>query len=124
MDALFAGSPRALALARRVRGAVERMGGVEAAVTKSQVALRAAGGGGFCWLWRPPKGVRGVPDDGIVVSFGLRHRVESPRIKQVVEPRLGRFIHHLVVMEPRACDEQLLGWLAMALDEARAAARP
>lgn len=94
MEDLFAGHPNAVRLCHRVRKAVEGLGPVEVAVTGSQVSFRAQGGERFCWLGRPPEGVKGLADETVVLS--LRYRLTSSRIQQVVEPRPGRFTHHLV----------------------------
>lgn len=110
---LFAGKPAGLAVLRRVE---EALGDVATDVrtTLSQVAFRRARA--FAWVWPPGRYVRSeVP---AVLSFALAHRVDSPRIKQVVQPRPGTWMHHLEVHSPDEIDEEVLGWLLQAAREA------
>ena len=37
------------------------------------------------------------PENYIVVTFGLKHKVESPRIDIVTEPYPNRWTHHLLI---------------------------
>lgn len=54
------------------------------------------------------------PSRYIVVTFGLDHRLESPRIEAAVEPYPNRWTHHLFVTSPEEIDEELMGWLGEA----------
>ncbi len=53
-------------------------------------------------------------DAGLVVSFGLGCRLDSPRISIAVEPYPSRWTHHIAVTEEGELDGELLGWLAEA----------
>lgn len=53
-------------------------------------------------------------EDGITVSFGLGHRVESSRIAAAVEAYPNRWTHHISVSREEEIDEELLGWLREA----------
>ena len=56
------------------------------------------------------------PEHCILVTFGLSHRVEDPRIAVAVEPYPNRWTHHVVVDKPEQIDSQLLSWLQEAWD--------
>ena len=51
------------------------------------------------------------PDTYIVVTFGLKHCVESPRIDGAVEPYPNRWTHHVLISQIEEIDEELMGWV-------------
>lgn len=51
------------------------------------------------------------PETYIVVTFGLSHKVESPRIDVATEPYPGRWTHHVLIASEEEIDEELLGWV-------------
>lgn len=56
------------------------------------------------------------PENYMVVTFGLDHREDSPRIHMAVEPYPGRWTHHVQVSAPEELDEELMGWLKEAAE--------
>ena len=52
----------------------------------------------------------------LVVTFGLGHRVDSPRIAQAVEPYPGRWTHHVPVASADELDAELYQWIMLAYD--------
>ena len=52
----------------------------------------------------------------IIVSFGLSHRLDSPRIHMAVEPYPNRWTHHVIVASVEEINDELMGWLAEAHD--------
>jgi hypothetical protein len=100
---------------RTVHGVLSAHGPVEVRTTKSQVAFRA--GRAFAWLWMPGRWLRDPPAE-VVLSVALPRRDASPRWREVVEPRPGRWMHHLLVPNPSVVDAEVEAWLA----EARGAA--
>ena len=54
------------------------------------------------------------PENYIVVTFGLKHKVESPRIDIVTEPYPNRWTHHLLISRLDEIDEELMGWIKKA----------
>lgn len=54
------------------------------------------------------------PQTYIVITFGLGHRVESPRIDAATEPYPNRWTHHVLISEPEEIDEELMGWVKEA----------
>lgn len=87
-----------------------RYPGLEVAVQKTQVTFR--GKRTFCILSRPR---RKADEGGLLLTFGLRRRLDHPRIFQAVEPYPNRWTHHLLLSSPGELDEELFSWL----DEAR-----
>ena len=59
------------------------------------------------------------PEVFIIVSFGLSHRLNSPRIAIAVEPYPNRWTHHMIVFEAEQLDDELIGWLREAYDFAQ-----
>jgi hypothetical protein len=92
-------------------GVVAGLGPAVVRLTSSQVAFRHRIG--FAWLWRPGQWLAD-PAAEVVLSIGLRARLDSPRWKQVVEPYPGRWMHHLEVHSADALDPEVAGWLAAA----------
>lgn len=54
------------------------------------------------------------PNPYIVVTFGLAHRVEAPRIEVATEPYPGRWTHHVVVGRAEEIDGELMEWIREA----------
>ncbi len=54
------------------------------------------------------------PNTCLLVTFGLSHRVEDPRISVAVEPYPNRWTHHVLVSERREIDTQLMDWLVQS----------
>ena len=59
------------------------------------------------------------PNTCLLVTFGLSHRLEDPRIAVAVEPYPNRWTHHVLLSESDQIDAQLMAWL----EEARTFAR-
>ena len=84
-------------------------------VQSSQITFKARYGYAFVSLRR----MKGCPAVFMIVSFGLSHRVDSPRIAAAVEPYPNRWTHHVIVSEEGELDGELLGWLCQAHEFAR-----
>ena len=109
LDQYFADcDPRSRSLFEAVRDAIESIGPADIRVTKSQVAFRRRRA--FAWAWVPSKYLRGDVAP-LVLTIGLDRRNESPRWKEVVEPRSGRFTHHLELRAAEDVDGEVLDWL-------------
>ena len=59
------------------------------------------------------------PPDCLMVTFGLEHRADSPRISVATEPYPNRWTHHLLLTAPEDVDGLLAAWLAEAYRFAR-----
>jgi hypothetical protein len=110
LDAFFAGRPASLALFEVVRAAVDAAGPAEIRVGRSQVAFRRRVG--FACAWIPGRYLRS--DVPLVLTVGLRRRDPSPRWKEVVQPRPGRFTHHLELRDAGEVDAAVRAWIAEA----------
>lgn len=89
---------------------VHGLGEVSEATTKSQVAFRRRRG--FAYLWRPGQYV--ASDVPLVVSVALPRDVRSARIKEVVQPSTGVWMHHVELRDAAEVDHEVAEWLAEA----------
>lgn len=90
----------------------ERLEDFSVKVQKTQITFATKYG--FAFVSLPVRRVRELPDVCIIVTFGLEHRVDNPRIWQAVEPYPNRWTHHVVVADTSGIDEQLLDWIEQA----------
>lgn len=79
-------------------------------VRKTQITFREKYGFAFVSLRR----MKGCPKVFLIVSFGLSHRLDAPRIAMAVEPYPNRWTHHVIVGSGEEIDDELMGWLAEA----------
>ncbi|WEO77380.1 DUF5655 domain-containing protein [Cryobacterium sp. SO2] len=98
LEQYFEGSdPRARALFDVVRAAVLSIGDAEIRVTTSQIAFRRQRS--FAWTWLPGQYLSGpvapLALAPLVLTVDLDRFDTSPRWKEVVEPTLNHFMHHL-----------------------------
>ena len=77
---------------------------------KSQITFQARYGFAFVSLRR----MKGCPAVFLILSFGLSHRLDSPRIAVAVQPYPNRWTHHLLLTDPAEIDRQMLDWLQEA----------
>lgn len=56
------------------------------------------------------------PPVWLTVTFGLDHKVESPRIEIATEPYLNRWTHHLLISDVEEIDDELMTWVREAAD--------
>ncbi len=116
LEEFFAGrDPVSRDLYEALRGEIESLGDVGIRITKSQVAFgrRVA----FAWAWMPGKYVRGDVAP-LVLTVDLHRRDKSSRWKEIVEPRPGRFTHHLELRSTTQLDDEVRKWLREAWDGA------
>jgi hypothetical protein len=117
VDRLFADWPDAFTLFEPVRAFLARLDGVTMQVRKTQVSFGTARK--FAWVWLPQRWIRQQPAASIVLTFALDHHIEDPRIKQAVEPRPGKWMHHSVIEDESDFDEVVQGWLVEAYELSR-----
>ncbi len=115
LDEFFSGQDESRQLFEVVQRAVDGIGPAELRVTKSQVAFwrRKA----FAWVWMPAQYLRRKTAP-LVLTFGFRYRNTSPRWKAIVEPRPGRFTHHLELYAVTEVDDEVRHWLREAWEAA------
>ena len=64
----------------------------------------------------PVRRKKGWPEHCLMVTFGLDHQVDHPRIAVATEPYPRRWTHHVLVTGEDEIDGQLLDWLGQAWD--------
>ena len=64
----------------------------------------------------PVRRKKSWPEHCIVVTIGLSHQLESPRVAVAVEPYPGRWTHHVLISDEEQIDSELLGWLREAYE--------
>ena len=93
----------------------------EAEIRETRTQLGFFHGCGFAWLSQPRKR-KGRPEQYIMLSLGLRAKINSPRVTEAVEPYPGRWTHHILLASKNEIDAELLGWIddahAFALERA------
>ena len=62
----------------------------------------------------PVRRAKERPVSFLTVSFGLRHRVASPRISAATEPYPGRWTHHVMIGSAEEADAELMEWIREA----------
>ena len=62
----------------------------------------------FAMASPPWRRLRGAPEEYLLVSFGLSHQSDSPRVWQSVEAYPGRWTHHAIVAREQDLDGELL----------------
>lgn len=51
-----------------------------------------------------------------MVTFGLGHRLDAPRVAVATEPHPGRWTHHVLVTDPVDIDDELMAWVREAYE--------
>jgi hypothetical protein len=114
-DEFFSGEEASLIIYRNLFADIDVLGPVEVSVTKSQIAFHRRKA--FAWVWIPGKYLHGKTAP-LVLSVALRRKDTSKRWKQVVEPKPGRFMHHLELFASEEIDDEVRAWLQESWDAA------
>ncbi|QSX09434.1 hypothetical protein J0B03_05050 [Alkalibacter rhizosphaerae] len=114
LDLFFAKKPQLKSLFLTLDGMLrQRYGSLFFKVQKSQISF--CDPRPFCWVWLPIRdGIKGRPEEYLVVSFGLDHEIRHSRLIEAVEPYPGRWTHHTIVSKETELDEELMGWILEA----------
>ncbi len=112
LEELFAGRPGALALFHFVRQYIESLGPVKMEVMKTQVSFGAKTK--FAWVWLPQIWITKRQDTILTLTFDLNRRIDDDRIEEMVEPRPGRFTHHVIIEKESDLDHVVREWLREA----------
>ncbi len=113
IDRLFGNIPDGLVLYENIESHLLSLGeDVLIRPRKTQISFAAERS--FAWVWPPIRRMNNRPESYVILTFGLRRRLEDRRVVEVVEPRPGRWTHHLLVTHPDDLDETVLGWLQEA----------
>lgn len=100
---------------RAVKRAIAGLEGVESRISKSQIGFYRQHP--FASVWQPDRYLKGEQPPLVLTVF-LRRRDPSKRWKEVVEPKPGRFTHHLELGAADEVDAEVHGWLREAWGEA------
>jgi len=111
----FGDEVESLRLFEAVAAAISEIGPATVATSKSQVAFRRRRT--FAWVWMPGKYLRREAAP-LVLILGFTTRNDSPRWKEIVEPKPGRFTHHLELYDSGDIDDEVRGWLREAWEAA------
>ena len=116
LEKFFAGYDESRRIFERLQKTVVHLGPYKLRVTKSQVAFVRRKP--FAWAWVPSKYLHGrcAP---IVLTLSYSEKDSSPRFKEIIEPKPGRFIHHLELYSESEIDEDVNCWLVKAWEAAQ-----
>ena len=93
----------------------------EAEIREAKTQVGFFHGCGFAWLSQPRRR-KGWPENYVMLSLGLRARLENPRVTEANEAYPGRWTHHILITSESEIDSELLGWIddahAYALERA------
>lgn len=92
---------------------LSEIGSADIKVQKTQISFSNKHNFAFV-SFLPVRKAKERPQTYIVITFGLGHRVESPRIDAATEPYPNRWTHHVLISEPEEIDEELMGWVKEA----------
>lgn len=109
----FDGRPLELALYQTLFRSMETAF-PEASVRVQKTQISFYGRHLFAAVSLPVRRRKGWPEHCIVVTIGLSHRLDSPRIAVAVEPYPNRWTHHVLVSGEEQIDGELLDWLKEA----------
>ena len=113
--AFFDGTPWALPLWEEAAGAILSLGAeIKVRYAKTQITFRTRNG--FAFLSFPYRRMKGWPKECLVLSFGLEHPIEHPRIAVKAETAPNRWTHHVLLSESGQVDETVMGWLREAYE--------
>jgi hypothetical protein len=113
--AFFIDRPEAYNLFKMVFDVIKSLGEVSVRVSKSQISFSRCRG--FAWAWTPDRWLKGGVAP-LVVSIALPKKNGSMRWKQVVQPRAGRWMHHLEIRSTDDIDAEVAAWLREAWEDA------
>jgi len=115
VDGFFCGHPLGLEVFRWVERAVASFGEYEVKVSATQVAF--VNRRGFAFVWMPGRWLR-RQDAEVVLSIAAGLEIASKRFKEVVHPSRRVCMHHLEVSNIADLDDEVVGWLRMAYEDA------
>jgi hypothetical protein len=111
LDEFFAGREVSRRIFDALKRAIDDLGPSELRVTESQVAFCREKP--YAWAWVPGMVLRG-DQAPLVLTLCPRRRDASDRWEEVVEPRTGRFTHHLELHSAAEIDREVRACLLEA----------
>lgn len=104
--------PGRIALFEAVEKVILSLGPSEMAVAKTQISWGSPKKFGFLSL--PIRMGKETPEGSLVLSFGLDHREEHPKIAVASNPYPNRWTYHVVLAAPGDVDDTVRGFLREA----------
>ena len=114
-EEFFAGHEVSKKLYEAIAREISAIGPFNMRVTKSQIAFRRQRN--LAVVWIPGQYLKGRVAP-LVLTLSFRHRIDSPRWKEIVQPSPGSFTHHLELHHLADIDEQVRTWLRAAWEDA------
>ena len=99
-------------LFEKVRLFIESIGPVTIEATKTQVSFGTTTK--FAWVWLPQIYTKKRPENSITLTFYLGRHITHDRIVEAVEPRPGRWTHHIIIEKEEDLDADVQEWLREA----------
>lgn len=117
VEGLFSGRPEALKLFYAVQKYIESLGPIiiEAMITQVSFGAKTK----FAWVWLPQLWVKKRPEHSITLTFDVDRHIKHERIVEAVEPRPGRWTHHVIIEHESELDEDVREWLREAYANAQ-----
>lgn len=112
IEGLFSGRPEALKLFYVVKQYIESLGPVKIEAMKTQVSFGVKTK--FAWVWLPQLWIGKRPENSITLTFCIGRHIIHDRIAESVEPRPGRWTHHVIIENEADFDENVREWLREA----------
>jgi hypothetical protein len=112
VEELFSERPGAFMLFEKVRLFIESIGPVTREVTKTQVSFGTTRK--FAWVWLPQTYTKKRPEKSITLTFALGRHITHDRIAEAVEPRPGRWTHHVIIEKEEDLNADVQEWLREA----------
>ena len=109
----FDGRPEELALYEALLEKISGFGAVTPVVHKTQISLKNRRVFACVSMARVLRRAL-LPPHYLVLTLGLPHPLESPRIAVKAEAQPRRWTHHIVLGAENELDEELLSWLQEA----------
>ncbi len=112
VEGLFSGRPRALLLFHLIRQYIESIGPVTMMAMETQISFGTRTK--FAWVWLPQLWTKKRPENSITLTFDIGRQIKHNRITEVVEPRPGRWTHHVVIESENDFNKHVREWLREA----------
>ncbi len=114
IEGFFEGRPTVRARFDALRRYIESLGPVVIEPMKTQISFGARRK--FAWVWLPQTWIKKRPDTSLTLTFDLEHKVDHPCIEEAVQPRPGRWTHHVIIEKESDLNDDVKGWLKEAYE--------
>jgi hypothetical protein len=102
----FADRPRSRELFEHIRSFIGSLGPMKIEVMRTQISFGTKRK--FACIWLPQKWIKKREEGSITLTFALLRRIDDLRIEEAVEPRPGRWTHHIIIRKGTDLDENVM----------------